>query len=127
MTIQERLRQLASALPSNNSAVTLTRADLLALAADAGEAVPSSGDLTVDEIAEEMGRASSTVRGWLIAGSLRGYKLNSRDWRVPRSALKEYVNAQEGATAYTEAKYNGVDISDWRKVRETDERRGAGR
>ncbi len=31
MTIQERLRQLASALPSDDSAVTITRVDLLAL------------------------------------------------------------------------------------------------
>jgi excisionase family DNA binding protein len=94
MTLRARLRLLASALPSNDSAVTLTRADLLSLAADADEATPSAGDLTVTDVAEEVGRASSTVRGWLIAGALRGYKLNSRDWRVPRSALCEYVNAQ---------------------------------
>ena len=31
MTLHERLRKLASALPSDRSAITITRADLLAL------------------------------------------------------------------------------------------------
>lgn len=126
MTLEERLRLLASALPSNDSAVTLTRADLLALVADAVEAAPNAADLTVAEVAEEVGRASSTVRGWLIDGALRGYKLNRRDWRVTRSALGEYVTAQGDLTANTECQRTGVDISDWRNFRETDERRGTG-
>ena len=85
MTIKERLRQLVSALPSDDSAVTITRADLITLLEDdTGETgVDSTRDLTVKEVAKETGRAPSTVRDWLISGALRGYKLNNRDWRVP--------------------------------------------
>jgi hypothetical protein len=30
----------------------------------------------VDEVASQVGRATSTVRGWLARGELKGYKLN---------------------------------------------------
>jgi len=96
MTLKERLRQLASALPSDDSAVTMTRADLVTLLqGDIGEVdVASTRDLTVEEVAKETGRAPSTVRDWLISGALCGYKLNGRDWRVARSALRQYLEAQ---------------------------------
>ena len=114
----DRLRQLASALPSDDSSVTFTRADLEALLweDDHGEvAAESVRDLTVEEVGEETGRAPSTVRGWLIAGALRGYKLNDRDWRVPRSALRDYVTKQiemSGPPSET----SEVDITAWRRV-----------
>ena len=96
MTLKERLRQLASALPSDTCAVTLTRADLVALLEDDSREteVGSTRDLTVEDVADETGRAPSTVRGWLISNALRGYKLNNRDWRVPRAALGEYLRAR---------------------------------
>lgn len=77
MTLEERLRQLASALPSDDSAVTITRADLVAmLEGDSSEVgIASAQDLTAEEVANETGRASSTVRGWLISEALRGYKM----------------------------------------------------
>ena len=101
MTLRERLRQLASALPSDASAVTITRADIVVLLEDDGREteVGSSRDLTVEDVADETGRSASTVRGWLISGALRGYKLNGRDWRVARAALEEYVDAQSKQTS----------------------------
>ena len=118
MTLPERLRDLANALPSDHSAVTFTRADLLALADCGDEVVPTSpiGDLTVDEVAKQMKRAPSTVRGWLIANELRGYKLNRREWRVPRSALRDYVERQATASVGFPTGAD-VDIAAWRKVR----------
>ena len=60
MTLKERLRQLASALPSDDSAVTMTRADLVTLLqGDIGEVdVASTRDLTVEEVADETSRGS---------------------------------------------------------------------
>ena len=119
MTLKERLRQLASALPSDHSAVIITRADLVALLdGDGSETGVGSGrDLTVEQVADETGRAASTVRDWLRSEALRGYKLNGRDWRVPRAALDEYLEAQATDTSETRPDVGDVDISAWRKER----------
>ena len=117
MTGLDRLRQLASALPSDHSAVTLTRVDLFALLDDHGEArSESERHMTVKEVAEETGRAPSTVRGWLISRTLHGYKINDRHWRIPRSALRKYL-AKQTERGGTQTKARKVDIADWRRVR----------
>lgn len=115
MTLHERLRQLATALPSDSAAVTLTRADLLSLVDGAEEPVGPSGDLTVDDVAKEARRAPSTVRGWLNSGELKGYKLNHRDWRITRHALRDYLHRQARTTVASDQD-RGVDISAWRKA-----------
>jgi excisionase family DNA binding protein len=116
MTLEERLRQLASALPSDGSAVMITRSDIVAMLEELnGETgVSSTRELTVEEVANETGRVPSTVRGWLLSGALRGYKLNNRDWRVPRSALHEYL---EGQATEASATTDEVDITAWREGR----------
>lgn len=115
-TTADRLRQLAAALPSDRAAVTLTRSDLLALVDAREEGAAPGRDLTVEEVATEVGRAPVTVRGWLVAGALRGYKLNHRDWRVPRSALREYLDAQRRPNDPTPD--GDVDLGAWRTVRQ---------
>ena len=74
MTLVERLRQLASALPSDDCAVTITRADLVTLLDDdtCEDEAGSTRDLTVEAVANETGRAPSTVRGWLMAEVCKG-------------------------------------------------------
>lgn len=47
-------------------------------------------DLTVREVADDLGLAYDTVRRLLIAGHLRGYKAGLRQWRVTRRALDEF-------------------------------------
>ena len=118
MKLADRIRQLVTALPSDDSAVTLTRKDLAALVAGADDASPPlpQRDLTVEDVAEEVGRAPSTIRGWLIAGDLRGYKLNRRDWRVTRGALRDYLAAQERGDEAETVAGEPVDITEWRKV-----------
>lgn len=100
MNLSDRIRALIAALPSDDSAVTLTRADLAALVEGtiSDQPSPPLRDLTVEEVAEETQRACSTVRGWLIAGDLNGYKLNGRDWRVTRAALRAYLDNQKEGT-----------------------------
>ena len=114
VTLEDRLRQLAAALPSDDSAILITRSDLVALLKDAALVEPTH-DLTVEEVARETGRAASTVRGWLLDGGLRGYKLNRRDWRIPWPALREYLSTQGGMR--TPPNEGGeVDITAWRRV-----------
>jgi excisionase family DNA binding protein len=70
-------------------------------------------DLTVHEVAEHFRRAPSTIRGWLFRGDLRGYKLNGRDWRVPRLALAEYEQRQREPRRDAS---EDVDLSSWRRI-----------
>ena len=116
-TVVERLRTLAAALPSDASSVTFTRSDLLTLVEGSDVAPSRPRDLTVDEVAERMGRAPSTVRSWLGAGQLRGYKLNKRDWRVPADALRAYAEGPVAACPTPEAPHSPeVDIAAWRQI-----------
>ena len=99
----------------------MTRADLMALLERDGRdaEVGSTRDLTVVKVADETNRAPSTVRGWLISGALRGYKLNDRDWRVPRAALREYLEAPSRQTSATPRETGDVDIRAWWWIRGT--------
>ena len=114
MTALDRLRQLVSALPSDDSAVTFTRAGLMALL-DEGEtggvAATVVRNLTVADVAERTSRAPSTVRDWLVAGDLRGHKFRG-EWRVTESALRDYLNRP----SETDKDPAEVDISEWRRV-----------
>jgi excisionase family DNA binding protein len=112
--VQARLRRLVQAGDPDGT-VTLRW-----LAQQIGEPIPGEAvaeeparDLTVEEVAEHFRRAPSTVRGWLLRGDLRGYKLNGRDWRVPKSAVGEYEQRQrEPGLGDAEA----VDLSAWRRI-----------
>jgi len=118
MNLLEWARQTVRILPSDTSAVTLTRADLRALVEGSGDGpfpAPSARDLTIEEVGEEVQRAASTVRGWLIAGELKGCKLNGRSWRVPRSALRACLEAQARKCEEPEDE-TPVDLSAWRRL-----------
>ena len=47
-------------------------------------------DLTVTEIAEELGLHIDTVRRLLHSGALPGYKADLKQWRVTRKALDAF-------------------------------------
>jgi len=98
MELSERIRPLISALPSDASAITFTRADPAALVEGTSSQQPSSSarDLTVEEVAKEARKAPSTVRGWLIAGDLNGYKLNGRERRVLEGGPTSVPGQPEG-------------------------------
>lgn len=44
-------------------------------------------DLTVKDVAEELGMAENTIRRLLNAGIMPGYRANLRNWRVTREQL----------------------------------------
>jgi excisionase family DNA binding protein len=82
---------------------------------------PEAGlrDLTVEEMAELSGRATSTVRGWVAAKKIAGaYRMMGREWRVPREAFRRFLDQQ--TTAGSEGKSgtqpsSKVDLSEWRR------------
>lgn len=72
-------------------------------------------DLTLEEVCEVVKKRPSTVRSWLSGGELRGYKLNGKAWRVPRSALTEYLARQSDPSESDACNDARVDISAWRR------------
>ncbi len=76
-------------------------------------------DLTLQEVAVELGRAVSTVRSWCNSGQLEGaFKFRNREWRIPASALRRFRQREGESKAPTVAHRRPVDLSSWRKVRE---------
>jgi excisionase family DNA binding protein len=74
-------------------------------------------DYTVAEVAEELERAPSTVRGWLNRDELPGaYRLKGREWRIPRDALATFLEAARTGEQPTQ-QGAPVDLGAWRKHR----------
>lgn len=80
-------------------------------------------DLSVARVAAALDRAPSTIRAWLHAGEIEGYKLHDREWRVTRAALRAYQDTQakqhnaHNPSMTTFRQGRGVDLAAWRKVR----------
>ena len=123
MTLAERLRQIANALPPHGS-VTLTRADLddLLVAEDIApkQKDENAAGLTLQQVAERLGRSVSTVRGWCSDRRFPNcYRLRGREWRVPVSDIdamlrleaERHRKAQEPRTRVG----GGLTLSSWRK------------
>lgn len=74
--------------------------------------------LTVEEVAELVGRAHSTVRTWCLRGLIPGAKkLRGRQWIIPRAGLQSFLEAQsQGHDRSEQRRTRGaVDLSAWRK------------
>ena len=108
MTLDE-LRDLAERLPPG-AALTLPRETLLELCGRTH--VCNGADLTVAQLAAQLGRQPATVRAWCERGELEGaYKLNGREWRVPPAAVTRYLDRQRGAR-----RPGGASLADWRQT-----------
>jgi excisionase family DNA binding protein len=60
------------------------------------EAAHSQEDLdlmTVEEVARQLRVSPKTVRGWLVQGRLRGFKLTPKVWRIQREDFQAFVTA----------------------------------
>jgi excisionase family DNA binding protein len=76
------------------------------------------GDMTVEQVAVRVGRRPSTVRGWCATGILEGYRLNGRDWRIPRAALADFQRRQRVKPAPKPRRTGApVDMVAWRQAR----------
>jgi excisionase family DNA binding protein len=89
-----------------------------------GDGEPESeevlADLTVAAVAEMFDRHPNTIRDWLHSGALAGYRLNNREWRIPRSSLAEFQQRQRlGDDPATPAlgKARPRKLGDWRRHR----------
>ena len=73
--------------------------------------------LTLQEIAEFVGRSVSTVRTWVNTGQLDGFKLNGRSWRIRERAFKEFIERQQSGEPEPPAIRSSasVDLGAWRK------------
>lgn len=77
---------------------------------------PDVADLTVKEIAEELGKSTSTVRGWMpdVPGS---YQLGA-EWRVSRENWRAYLDSladdeeDEGPAEVRSSR--SASLQDWR-------------
>ena len=73
------------------------------------------GDLSCAQAAEALGRKPGTVRGWCARGEIPGaYRLNGREWRVPRAGLRAYL---DGAASREREPVDpgSVDLGSWRR------------
>jgi len=52
--------------------------------------------LTVEEAAKTLKIHPVTLRNWLRKGKIRGVKISHRGWRIPESALEEFLKGKEG-------------------------------
>jgi excisionase family DNA binding protein len=76
-----------------------------------------AADLTVDQVAERLGRAPSTIRNWLAERRLPGaYRLRGREWRIPPAALRSFLEAEAaGAAKGPRIREERADVGAWRQ------------
>ncbi len=95
---------------------TLIPADsLAAMLADVEDGDDRLADLTVEQAAEKLSKAPSTIRAWLIAGELRGYKVHGREWRIAPAAIAAFLEGQKNALPRQATRTNGkaADLGAW--------------
>lgn len=78
-------------------------------------------DLTVDEVAEMMGRSPSTVREWCrTEPALGARKIRGKEWRIPAAGLRRFQEGEADggqeadAASGGSAKPTNDDLGSWR-------------
>lgn len=108
MTLRDRLERVVEGLPPDAS-VTLPVARLRAWIEEEGDAVGLDRlGLTVEQVAEKVGKKPSTVRGWLNEGRLKGRKPTGSEWRVAPADLAEFMAGDQESDSHG-------DLSAWRE------------
>ena len=117
MDLTEHIQRIVDGMPEG-AAVTLPVSWLreqLELQDGAGREI---GDLNCEEAAKTLARSPSTVRDWCRAGDIpNAYRLKGREWRIPRSGLREFLEGQGNSRPKTSHCSRKVDLSAWRRER----------
>jgi hypothetical protein len=93
---------------------------LAALVGAPEPAVTAATPLTVEQLAERLGRSPSTVRGWLGQGLFpNAFKLRDREWRIPVGDIAAFLaGASKPVQDQQEEQGKGFgsdDLGSWRK------------
>jgi excisionase family DNA binding protein len=79
-------------------------------------------DLTCAEVAKVFNRSAACIRDWCRSGKLRAYRNVGREWRVPRSSIREFHDRQaiqdHGQRMPGNGKKSSPDLGAWRSARE---------
>ena len=54
--------------------------------------------LTVNDVAEILYVGRNTIYDLLNSGQLKGFRIGSKSWRIPRQCLNEYILEKSGST-----------------------------
>lgn len=107
----------------DDATVTLTVRQLREMVAGSKPYRTAQGDerstlpLTVEQVADAVGKSASTVRSWLSNGRLEGFKLEG-EWRVRPEAIEGFfARAEEGhGQPEGDRGMDSVDLGSWRAV-----------
>jgi excisionase family DNA binding protein len=119
VTLHDRLRRVVDSLPEGAS-VSLPVEVLREWLDDEGAAPEQTSeaqgfDLTAQDAAALLDRSASTVRGWCASGVLPGaYRLQGREWRIPRGAL---ASLRPNGKDEPRMQRRQPDLGAWRKVK----------
>lgn len=117
MSLRGRIEAIVEGMP-DDARVSLSVSWLRRMLDEEPAARNPDGILTLEEVAERVGRSVSTIRTWCNTGDLDGFKLNGRDWRIRESALKHYLKEQEKPAAGQRTpttRGEDADLGKWRR------------
>lgn len=117
MSLEDRLRQIVTALPDQASVTLPVFLVKEWLEIDGDDPL---ADLTVAAVAEQLGRSPGTIRDWIRRGELKAYQLG-KEYRVTRPALTTFCQRQRNGPRTSErsegAPSRRSDLGAWRKLR----------
>ncbi len=120
ISLQERLRTIAEALPEGASITLSSEALRSLLETDADESSTLAHDMTVEQVAMHLERAPQTVRRWIREGDLEAYSFRGREYRITAAALQDFIARQQTApdrTPSTPPVHLANQLGAWRSVR----------
>jgi excisionase family DNA binding protein len=116
MTLEDRLRQMVTALPHEASVMLPVSVVRCWLDEEGNDPLD---DLTVAQVATKLGRSESTVRTWIRSEKLETYWLGN-EYRITRSALASFRDRRREQPRppkpTNSPSTTSADLGAWRKV-----------